>query len=93
MSLSQNDIRPPGNEDAKDLLCSVLYLVFIDLVDVDRVDVDAIHVDQSTDLLMLTMLMLTLLMLTMFMLTIFLFRGGRGSETDFPSSPSTSSQN
>ena len=64
MSLSQNDIRPPGNEDAKDLLCSVLDLVYIDLVDVDRVDVDAIDVDQSTDLLMLTMLMLTLLMLT-----------------------------
>ena len=88
MSLSQNDIRPPGNEDAKDLLCSVLYLVYIDLVDVDAIDVD-----QSTDLLMLTMLMLTLLMLTMLMLTILLFRGGRGSETDFPSSPSTSSQN
>ena len=88
MSLSQNDIRPPGNEDAKDLLCSVLDLVYIDLVDVDAIDVD-----QSTDLLMLTMLMLTLLMLTMLMLTILLFRGGRGSETDFPSSPSTSSQN
>ena len=88
MSLSQNDIRPPGNEDAKDLLRSVLDLVYIDLVDVDAIDVD-----QSTDLLMLTMLMLTLLMLTMLMLTILLFRGGRGSETDFPSSPSTSSQN
>ena len=43
MCLSQNDIRPPGNEDAKDLLCSVLDLVYSDLVDVDRVDVD--HVD------------------------------------------------
>ena len=45
MSSSQNDIQPPGNDDAKDLL--VLCFFHLDLVHIDRFDVDHFDADHA----------------------------------------------